>query len=247
MIQNFGLVGKQIDYSFSPTFFQEKFQALGLPHNYRLFDRASLDHLKTEFKSMNINGFNVTQPYKTDIIPFLDKLSPEAEAVAAVNCVKIIDNQWIGYNTDAFGFHQSIKPFLAKHHERALILGRGGASRAVAYVFKNLGLNYCFVRRTASQANELSYEQVSEELLNSIQVIVNTTPLGTFPNVETCPNLNYSALTSSHFLIDLVYNPNETKFLSRAKAQGALTLNGKDMLIHQAEKSWDIWSNEHCN
>ena len=242
MSLQFGLLGKHIDYSFSPTFFREKFQKLGLKHSYQLLDRLTLENLKKDFESLNINGFNVTQPYKTEIIPFLDKLSPEAEAIGAVNCVKITNNQWIGYNTDAFGFHQSIKPFLAKHHERALILGRGGASKAVAYVLKNLGLNYCFVRRNPTQTDELSYEQVSEDLLKSVQVIVNTTPLGTFPDIDSCPNLNYSVLNSSHFLIDLVYNPEESKFLNQAKAQGALILNGKDMLIHQAEKSWEIWN-----
>ena len=243
-MKTFGLLGRSIDYSFSPTYFKDKFKANNLNgYSYELIDLDNLDNIKTEIKSRGVDGFNVTKPYKLDIIPHLDELDETAQAIGAVNCVKIEGGKWIGYNTDGFGFHQMIKPFLEQTHERAFILGKGGASNAVYHILEMLGVQCFFVRREAEQPNELEYSQLNDFMMEQIQVIVNCTPVGTFPNIDDKPEIPYTHLNANHFLIDLVYNPAETAFLKEGKKRGAMVLNGYDMLVWQAEKSWEIWQN----
>ena len=203
----------------------------------------------------DLRGLNVTIPYKESVIPFLDELDETAKEIGAVNCIRILDDaaqpsekRLIGYNTDAFGFRQSIKPFLETQHERALILGTGGASKAVHYVLKTIGIDCYFVTRTKIISNQLitknefSYEELNEYVMSAFKLIVNTTPVGMYPNVDEAPAIPYEFLTPSHLLYDLVYNPAETEFLKRGKKMGASTLNGLSMLHQQAEEAWRIWN-----
>lgn len=241
-MKTFGLLGRDIAYSFSPSYFEDKFEKLNLKgHSYQLIDVENLDGIKEKISRLGLNGFNVTKPYKLDIIPFLDELDETAKQIEAVNCVKIIEGKWIGYNTDAFGFHQMIKPFLEQKHERAFILGKGGASNAIYHVLEQLGVQCFFVRREAELPNELEYSQLNDIMMEQIQVVVNCTPVGTYPEIESKPNIPYNNLNENHFLIDLVYNPKETAFLKEGVERGAMVLNGYDMLVWQAEKSWEIW------
>jgi shikimate dehydrogenase len=188
-------------------------------------------------------GLNVTIPYKTAIIPFLDELDPLAAEIQAVNVIAFENGKTKGYNTDVYGFQQSIKPFLTFHHERALIFGTGGASKAVAHVFKSLGIDVIFVSQSpSSYSNHFTYEDVNEHMLAACKVIVNCTPLGMFPDVDSVPELPYVSLSEEHLLIDLVYNPEETLFMKQGRAHGATAMNGLSMLQHQALKSWEIWN-----
>jgi len=242
-MKSYGLLGKAISYSFSPNYFKDKFEKLNLEnYSYQLVDVENLNNIRSIITSLGIHGFNVTTPYKIDIIQYLDEIDDSANQVGAVNCVKIIGDQWIGYNTDGFGFRQMIKPFLEQKHERAFILGKGGASLAVYSVLESLGVQCFFVRRTAEEPNELEYSQLNEFMMTQIQVIVNCTPIGTYPNIEEKPEIPYLGLNENHFLIDLVYNPEESAFLKAGKKQGSMILNGYDMLVWQAEKSWEIWN-----
>jgi shikimate dehydrogenase len=188
-------------------------------------------------------GLNVTIPFKTEIIPFLDELDPLASEIQAVNVIAFENGKTKGYNTDVFGFQQSIKPFLTFHHERALIFGTGGASKAVAYVFKSLGIDVIFVSQTESnESNHFTYADVNEYMIAACKVIINCTPLGMSPNVDSAPEMPYEALSEEHLLIDLIYNPEETLFMKRGRAHGATAMNGLSMLQHQALKSWEIWN-----
>ena len=239
----FGLIGKDISYSFSRSYFSKKFKTEKLIHTYENFDLESIN-LFTEIYKENpdIKGLNVTIPYKEAVIPFLDKLNKKAKNIGAVNTIKITKKgKLIGYNTDFYGFKNSLKPLLKKNQNKALILGTGGASKAIAYALDKLGIKYKFVSRQPDK-NELSYDNLDANTINEHQIIINCTPLGTFPNVDVCPDLPYSAITSEHILYDLIYNPSETKFLNKGKEKGALTINGLKMLELQAEKSWKIWN-----
>ena len=189
-----------------------------------------------------IEGCNVTIPYKESIIPFLDDLTPEAKAIGAVNCVQIKDGKMIGHNTDAFGFQQSIKPFLTNRHERAAIFGTGGASKAVEFVLKQLGIDVIFISRNPQGENQFDYSNVNEHMLRACKLLVNTTPVGMYPNVDECLPIPFEHLTSEHLVVDLIYNPSVTKLLENAREAGAQILNGETMLKQQALKSWDIWS-----
>ncbi|WP_343631905.1 shikimate dehydrogenase [Fluviicola sp.] len=239
----FGLVGKTLGHSFSKNYFEEKFRREGLNYTFENFELPAIEEIQRVFSIPDLKGFSVTIPYKEQIIPFLDSLSEEAKAIGAVNCVHLsADGQKTGFNTDAFGFHQMIKPFLTNEHERALILGTGGASKAVAYVLKNIGLDVLWISRHPENAKEFSYEAVNEHMLRACKVIVNCTPVGTFPNVDESVPFPFEFLTHSHLCIDLIYNPEETKFLREARLKGAATLNGFSMLKEQANKAWEIWN-----
>ncbi len=239
--KQFGLIGRNISYSFSKKYFTEKFKKLQITNKeYVNFDLADI----SEFKNIdlsNIGGFNVTIPYKKQIIPFLDSVDNEALEVGAVNTIKIVDKKLVGYNTDVYGFEKSIKPLLKSQHKKALILGTGGAAEAVAYVFRKLKIPYLFVSRQPKEDN-IAYYQINKNILEEFQIIVNCTPLGTFPEVEKCPDIPYECLNNSHLLYDLIYNPTETFFLKKGRERGAITKNGYEMLIFQAEKSWKIWN-----
>jgi len=237
----FALLGKTLGHSFSKKFFTEHFAKTAIEATYENIELADISDVKNVL-TQDFNGFNVTIPFKESIIPFLDELSPEAKVIGAVNTVKLVNGKAIGYNTDAFGFQQSIKPFLTNLHDRALILGTGGASKAVAFVLKNIGIDVLYVSRNPSKPNEFSYTDINEYMLSACKLIVNTTPIGTFPNITESPIFPYQFLTAEHLVVDLIYNPSETLFLHQAKQAGATILNGESMLKEQALKSWEIWN-----
>ncbi len=240
-MNNLGLIGKNIAYSFSEKYFTEKFHRQNLTDfSYQLFDLKDINEVETLFSNENLLGFNITIPYKQAIIPFLDALSPEAQKVGAVNTVKINEGKKIGYNTDVYGFEKSFVPMLRNHHQKALILGNGGASKALTFVMDKLGIPYTKVTRNDDEF--LSYDNLDETIISSHQIIINCTPVGTFPQINAAPNLPYQFLTEAHYLYDLIYNPEETKFLQLGKEKGAQIKNGLEMLHLQAEKAWEIWT-----
>lgn len=238
-----GLVGRNISYSFSAGYFEEKFSQMGLNNcTYRNFDIDDIEEFSDILQTKGLKGLNVTIPYKEEVIPLLNKLSKKAKKIGAVNTITISKKgKTKGYNTDWYGFKKALKPMLKKRHKRALILGTGGASKAVAFALRELKIEYDFVSR---QENEIwyTYEQLDAEVFEDYQIIINTTPMGTFPKVDECPPLDYSLFTADHIAFDLVYNPSETLFLKQAKQNGAKIKNGYDMLVYQAEKAWAIWN-----
>lgn len=241
-MKHYGLIGKSLEHTFSPDFFKKFFQENGIHADYRIFELETLMNCREVLE--NLDGCNVTIPYKEAIIPFLDDLSLEAKAIGAVNVVQNFNGKLIGHNSDAFGFHNSIKPFLTNRHERAIVFGTGGASKAVSYVLKGIGVDVIFISRNPSAENEFHYNEVNENMLRACKLIINTTPIGMFPNVSEAMDLPYEALTVEHLLVDLIYNPEKTKFLAEGEKQGAAILNGVSMLREQALKSFEIWSRD---
>lgn len=247
-----GLVGKSLEHSFSKKYFSKKFKTKQLhSFSYENFEIEDIRNIHKTIKNKDLEGFNVTIPYKEKIIPFLDKIDSTAENIGAVNTVKIIRKEkkikLIGYNTDYFGFHQLIKPFFKPQHERVLILGTGGASKSVAYLLKNkYGVDILYASRKPTSGNIINWNDINDNVIKFYKMIVNTTPLGTFPNVNLAPNIPVNKITKEHLFVDLVYNPKETLFLKKAKEKGATTINGLTMLHQQAEKSWQIWTNDNC-
>ena len=239
-----GLIGKDISYSFSRGYFKTKFEAQNLPFTYENFDLKHISEFKKLFiKNHNIVGFNVTIPYKEAIMPYLDSLNKKARKIGAVNTITIDKNGTLkGYNTDCYGFKKSIKPFLKSHHKKALILGTGGASKAIAYTLKKLDIKFEYVSRTKKPGVKFTYETLTSEILNDYTIVINCTPIGTYPNIEECPNIPYNGISEKHILFDLIYNPSETKFLRLGKDRGAHICNGLKMLEYQAEKAWEIWN-----
>ncbi len=242
-MERYGLIGKRLDYSFSKHFFTEKFEKEGIQAAYENVEFSDEEEVATFLKSdvNTFQGLNVTIPYKQTVVPYLDELSPEATAIGAVNTIVIKDGALIGHNTDAFGFQKSIKPFLRNVHEKALLLGTGGASKAVEYVLSNLGIDVYYLSRTPEGDRQFNYDQANEIMMNSFKLIVNCTPLGTFPNVEEQPPIPVEFVGEDHLVIDLIYNPEQTKLLRIANEHGADTMNGLSMLQHQALKAWEIW------
>lgn len=239
----YGLIGKSLGHSFSKDYFTKKFEAAGSDESYHNFELDSIDEvINLRNENHNLLGLNVTIPYKESIIPFLDDLSEEAKIIGAVNTIKIKEGKWIGYNTDAFGFHQSIKPFLRGDCHRALILGTGGAAKAVSFVLKGLGIDCFFISRNPKGEFEYGYEEINENMLSSMGLIINTSPVGTYPKTDEFPKIPYQFLSPKHHAFDLIYNPEKTKFLELAEAQGASIQNGYQMLVHQAEKAYSIWN-----
>ena len=240
----YGLIGHPLSHSFSKKYFTEKFEKENIANSkYELFDIDHIDKLSSILeKNHQLKGLNVTIPYKENVIPFLTELSSEAKDIGAVNTIKIEGSNLIGHNTDSFGFKQSLKPFIEINHERALILGTGGASKAVAYALRSININCLFVSRNPKNENEISYDDVNKYVIKHHQIIVNTTPVGTFPSVNEKPLIDYESISSSQLLYDLVYNPEETMFLKEGKIKRAITLNGFQMLQLQAEKAWEIWN-----
>ena len=241
-MKNFGLVGKNISYSFSRKYFTEKFEKENIEAKYYNFDLKNIKQFRDVIKETpNLQGLNVTIPYKQEIIPFLDDLAPEAREIGAVNTINVNGNKLIGHNTDYIGFSESLKPHLKPHHKKALILGTGGASKAVAYALKKLDIEYKFVSRSSGEA-KLEYNDLSEEIIKEYRLIINTTPVGTFPEVEESPQLPFQYLNEKHLIYDLIYNPETTRLMARAKKQGASVTNGLKMLQLQAESAWKIWN-----
>lgn len=243
-MKHYGLIGRKLGHSFSQKYFSQKFAEQHIAADYALCEIATSDELGTLLAG-DWSGLNVTIPYKTAIIPYLDQLDDTAAAIGAVNTIKFItDNgtrRLVGYNTDAIGFEQSLRPLLRPHHQRALVLGTGGASKAVTFVLDKLGIEWIYVSREAGP-RRLDYAETDSETIASHTLIINTTPLGMFPDTESYPDIPYKALTDKHLLFDLVYNPPQTAFMARGEHYGATTKNGLEMLHLQAEAAYRIWT-----
>ncbi|ALJ06722.1 shikimate dehydrogenase [Pseudalgibacter alginicilyticus] len=239
-----GLLGKNISYSFSRSYFKKKFENENITDiTYENFDIQNILSFPSIIKNTKgLKGMNVTIPYKEEVMPYLDKINKKAKAIGAVNTIKITKKgKLIGYNTDCYGFKKTLKPFLKPEHKKALILGTGGASKAIAYTLKELKIEYRYVSRNSVKGLNFTYNMLTEEMINDYQIIINCTPLGTFPDIDVCPDIPYKGISENHVLFDLIYNPEETKFLKLGKQQKATTINGLKMLEFQAEKSWSIW------
>ena len=240
--KKFGLIGKNIEYSFSKKYFSEKFKKENLDCTYSNFDIENISQIESILQKNWISGYNVTIPYKQEIIKFLDEIDEVAKAIGAVNTIKKIDNKNIGFNTDSIGFEKSLIPLIEnKKLDSALILGAGGAAKAVKYVLKKLKINYSTVSRKEGKS-EFIYENLNDVIINRFKMIINCSPVGTFPNINKCPNIPYKHLTKEHVLYDLVYNPIESLFLRRGRELGCKTKNGLEMLEIQANESWRIWN-----
>jgi len=242
-MRKFGLIGKKLGHSFSKRYFTEKFERETITDAaYELYELATIAELPQLLQvNPELVGLNVTVPYKEEVIPYLDELDEAAATIGAVNTIKITNGKTKGYNTDFIGFKNSLEQFYpVQDRAEALVLGTGGAAKAVCAALQNLGLNYTILSRT-TKPGQLTYSDLTPELLQKYNLIINTTPLGMYPTIETCPDLPYSALTPQHYLYDLVYNPEQTLFLQKGKAAGAQTINGLEMLIGQAEAAWKIW------
>ena len=242
MKNRYGLLGKDISYSFSKGYFAEKFKMLGLHnHSYENFDLPTIETLSEILQSSNLKGLNVTIPYKEAIFPYLTEIDEKAEKIGAVNTIKFTKNGLKGFNTDAYGFQKSLEPFLRPHHKKALILGTGGASKAIQYVLDELGIESQYVSRKERE-ERLSYHQLNKTTIENHTIIINCTPLGTFPEVHQKPDIPYEHISEKHLLFDLVYNPPKTQFLKLGKEKGASICNGLRMLELQADKAWEIWN-----
>lgn len=247
-MDKYGLLGYPLKHSFSKDFFNQKFADENINAIYVNFEIPTISLFQDIItENADLRGLNVTIPYKEKVISFLDKISEEARAIGAVNVIKVSHRHGMpyltGYNSDVIGFTQSIEPLLGTYHKKALILGTGGASKAVKYGLQKLGIDTMLVSRR-EQENMLTYKQITPDILNEYKVIVNCTPVGMFPHTDECPDLPYEAIGSDHLLYDLIYNPDETLFLKKGREQGAITKNGLEMLILQAYAGWDIWNNE---
>lgn len=238
----YGLIGNNIGYSFSKTFFTIKFEQENSPDSYHNFDIPCVSKLLDILKdNEDIKGLNVTIPFKESVIPFLDKIDKEAKLIGAVNTIKINKKgKLIGYNTDHYGFAKALMEFLPIKEKKALLLGTGGASKAILFVLKTLNFEITQVSRTKSE-NTLTYSDLNRTIISQNHLIINCTPLGTFPDIHTFPDIPYEFLTKDHLAFDLTYNPRETEFMKRSKAQGARVSNGLKMLEYQAKESLAIW------
>lgn len=249
MKRKFGLIGYPLSHSFSRKFFTEKFSAEGIDADYLNFELENIEQLPHIIASHpDLSGLNVTIPYKEQVIEFLNFVDESATLIQAVNTISIHRSghhvSLHGYNTDIQGFQESIRPLIQKYHHKALILGTGGASKAVVKAFENLKIETILVSRNPEERGELSYNDLDEDVMDNYKIIVNTTPIGTYPNVEGCPAIPFELITSKHLLFDLVYNPEVTEFLKQGKQRGATTKNGLEMLHLQALASWEIWNRE---
>lgn len=246
MSDKYGIIGLPLGHSFSPGFFNEKFQNEGIDAVYEMFELPQIEALQ-EVLAANptLRGFNVTIPYKQQVIEYLDEISEEARAIGAVNVVRITHNgkktTLKGFNSDVIGFTRSIEPLIEKHHKKALILGTGGSSKAIEYGLRSLGLETIKVSRY-ERKDTIQYEKITPDVIRDYNVIVNCTPVGMYPHTEECPPLPYEAMDGHTLLYDLIYNPNETLFLKKGREQGAVVKNGLEMLLLQAYASWEMWN-----
>ncbi|PWJ43365.1 shikimate dehydrogenase family protein [Sediminitomix flava] len=243
-MKKYGLIGYPLTHSFSKKYFADKYERENITDaQYELYELAQIEEFKDLISENNFSGLNVTIPYKEQVIQFLDKLDPQtAERIGAVNVIKFEENgQKVGYNSDYIGFARSLDKFLPHHNMKALILGTGGASKAIRAVLDDRNIPHKYVSRNAGE-DILSYDQLSEELMGEYHLIINTTPLGTYPKEDTFPNIPYEYLTEDHYLMDLVYNPEVTLFMQKGLDKGAKAKNGHEMLIGQAEGAWEIWN-----
>lgn len=237
----FGLVGKNISYSFSRAFFIEKFQRESIKNtDYQIFDLQDIRELKTLLKNPFLRGVNVTTPYKEKAVALVDEISNETKKVGAINTIKIENQKLIGYNTDIIGFELSFKKRLKLNQKKALVLGTGGAAKAVCFALENLSIEYLLVSRE-KKPNSILYEEITAKTLEEYLIVINATPLGTYPNLYDSPPIPYLYLSEKHYLYDLIYNPNKSSFLKKGEAKKAFIKNGLEMLYIQAEASWNIW------
>ena len=236
-----GLIGRNISYSFSKKYFEQKFQKLFLKnHSYEVFDIENLQNIPALFQTENLVGLNVTIPYKEQIIPYLDELSEEAQEIGAINCISIKNGKTKGFNTDAFGFEKTLLLHKKPHQNSAIVLGNGGAAKAVQFVLKKNNIPFITVSRTT----EINYQNLTANQVLENLIIIQCTPVGTFPNVEETLHFPFENIKENHLVIDLIYNPTLSKFLKNAAEKGAKTINGYFMLEQQAEKAWEIWNKE---
>jgi len=244
MIKEYGLIGYPLSHSFSQKYFTEKFKKEGLDAVFHVFSIPSIDDLHEVLKAYPLlQGFAITIPYKRAVIKFLDNASSAVQQMNACNCVKIRESKLYGYNTDVVGFEKSFIKHLKPYHTNALILGTGGASSAVEFVLEKLNIDYSFVSRKKDKAkNILGYDNLNEELISKYKIIINCTPVGTYPNIDEAPDIPYHLLTPQHYLFDLVYNPSKTRFLLLGEQHHATIENGYEMLVLQAEENWKIWN-----
>lgn len=238
-MHHYGIIGYPLLHSFSAKYFNEKFATEGIDAEYSLYPMNELTNERVKELMYTLDGFNVTLPHKQAIIPFLERLDETAESIGAVNVVY----KHIGYNTDCLGFMESIRPLIREYDQKALVLGTGGASKAACYGLKKLGISPTLVSRNPKE-EMLSYDELTAKVMESHTIIVNCTPLGMFPDVNSCPDIPYELISARHLLFDCVYNPEETLFLRKGKEQGATSQNGMGMLIGQAKEAWAIWNNE---
>ena len=241
-MKTYGLIGFPLNHSFSKKYFTNKFRFENIDAKYINIEIESLDCFKELIIKNNLLGLNVTIPYKSRVLDFLDYTDNTAKKIGAVNTIKIIDDKLYGYNTDVIGFEKSIKPLLDNRKD-ALILGNGGVSKAIQFILKKLEINYKIVSRNSS----FDYSDINESFINTLDIVINTTPLGTYPKINTAPNLPYSFLNSKHLLFDVVYNPMLSLFLNKGKEQGCVIKNGLEMLQIQADESWNIWNSNKIN
>jgi shikimate dehydrogenase len=240
--KQYGLIGKSLKHSFSKSYFNKKFKDLDIIANYENFELSQIEDFSNLISTKQFAGLNVTIPYKETIIPFLDEVDSLALEVGAVNTIQFKNGKTIGYNTDVYGFKQMIKPFFKSHHERAIILGTGGASKAVAFVLNELGCEPIYISRHPNKDHQFNYDEINDIMIQSCPIIINTTPVGMYPNISEMPKIPTEYLSEKNLVIDLIYNPAETELLKKAKEKKAWTLNGLTMLQQQAEKAWQIWN-----
>lgn len=245
-MREFGLIGYPLSHSFSKGFFAEKFAKENIDNtSYENFPIESISAFKDLWElHPQLEGINITIPHKKAVIPYLDFPSSVVKTMNACNCIRKYHGKLYGYNTDVIGFEKSLLPFLQPHHKKALILGTGGAAAAVAWVLNKLGVDFKYVSRNANEAAILSYDSLTSTMLQEHTLIINTSPVGMYPNVNEAPSLDYASIGSEHHLYDLIYNPSETLFLQKGKERGATIQNGLEMLHLQAEASWEIWNSE---
>ena len=243
----YGLIGHPLGHSFSKDFFNQKFQSENIDAQYLNFDIPTIELLNEVLTRQQIKGLNVTIPYKEKVIPFLDELSEDAKSIGAVNVIKVYQQEnkirLKGFNTDVIGFTESLQPLLNPTHKKALILGTGGASKAVQFGLQQLNIETLFVSRRSCD-NTLTYSQLTSKVMKEHTVVINCTPVGMHPHTDECPEIPYEFIGEGHILYDLVYNPEETLFLKKGKAVGATTKNGLEMLLLQAKAAWNIWTNK---
>lgn len=244
-MDKYGLIGYPLGHSFSISYFNQKFEDEGINAQYVNFEIPNIDSLPEVLASNpNLVGFNITIPYKEKVIPFLDHVSPEARAIGAVNVVRVVHEGkktlLKGYNSDVIGFTQSIEPMLERYHKKALVLGTGGASKAISFGLRHLGLETISVSRY-ERPGTIQYDKITPEIIKEYNVVVNCTPLGMYPKTDACPDLPYEAMDNHTILYDLIYNPDETLFMKRGAEYGAQTKNGLEMLLLQAFASWEFW------
>jgi shikimate dehydrogenase len=242
-VKTYGLIGKKISYSFSKTYFTKKFLKNNLKnYNYINFDIDSVNELSDILKTKNLRGLNITIPYKEKVLKFIDRIDEDAKFIGAINTIKVsYDNTLVGYNTDYIGFIKSIKPHIKSNHKKALILGTGGASKAIVYGLNKLSIISTKVSRKKTNG-DIIYNELNKKIILDHQIIINCTPIGTYPDIENYPKIPFKYLTNKHICYDLIYNPNETTFLKKSKKMGAEIINGLKMLEIQAEESWKIWN-----